>query len=355
MGVKLSKDYMYRMELNSILRTSFFDVWKDKNKRNDYGYMRCTNAMISPDLDNLETFEDHIKHCEGCEQDQLLRFSAMYIKDYNERLLRDAKPASIAVPNENDEQYAQIRSTDELISSAHNLQYDSANFKYASIAALYPHGDELYTGENAFGEDGNLHPIYNPLVWKKIKSELSNNLHVSADPNIRAYFAIESPAELKYFKKVYGISYENKVLDASKNVYILEIKLRQIERAIEEREDKGKKNESKGKLKKLQAQKKVLEEELSKPSADFQKVAEERKKLEAKIDDFASSLNLGIVFDEAKIRDEANGSLSTYEDSQKNACSKMDDEYQKFVLKEHEQVVKNTVTWRELAARKKNR
>lgn len=355
MGIKLSKDYMYRMELNSILQISFFDVWKDKNKRDDYGYLRCTNAMISPDLDNLETFEDHIKHCEGCEQDQLLRFSAMYIKDYGDRMQRATKPASIATSNESDEQYTQIKSTDELTSSSHNLQYDSASFKYASIAFLYPHGDELYTGKNAFGEDGNLHPIYNPLVWKKIKSELSNNLHVSADPNIKAYFGIESPAELKYFKKVYGISYENKVLDAAKNVYILEIKLRQIERAIDEREDKGKKTESNAKLTKLQVQKGVLEEELRKPSADFEKIAEERKKLEAKINDFASNLNLGIEFDEAKIRDEANGSLSTYEDSQENALSKMDDEYRKFVLKEHDKVVKNTVTWRELAAGTKNR
>lgn len=350
MGIKLSKEYMSKMELNSILQTSFFDVFKDRTKRDDYGYLRCTNAMISPDLDNLEMFADHIKHCEGCEQDQLLRFSAIYIKDYSDRMQLATKPAAIATSNKNDEQYAQIRSTDELISSSHNLQYDSANFKYASIAYLYPHGDELYTGKNAFGEDGNLHPIYKPLVWKKIKSELSNNLHVSADPNIKAYFDIESPAELKYFKKVYGISYENKVLDAYKNVYILEIKLREFERAIEDRENKNKKTKSKAKLKKLQDQKGMLEEELRKPSADFEKIAEERKKLEAKIDDFASSLNLGIEFDEAKIRDEANGSLSTYEDSLENARIKMDEEFRKFVVKEHDQVVKNTVTWQELAA-----
>lgn len=350
MGVKLSKDYMYRMELNSILQRSFFDVWKN---RNDFRYLRDKNAMVFPDLDYLESYEDHAKHCDGCEQDQILRFAGSYISQYGRRLNSVKNASDLPHVLDNEQSYDQLKSTEELINSSNNLQYDSANFKYASIASLYPHGDELYTGGNSFDEDGNLYPIYNPLVWKKIKSELSNNLHVSADPNIKAYFGIESPAELRYFKKAYRISYENKVLDAAKKVYVLEIKLDQIARAIQEHQSKSKKAKSNAMLSRLQKREKSLQQDLRKPSADFEKVAQGRKKLNVEIDDFASSLKLGIEFDEKRILDMANGSLSTYEDSQESARIRMDDEYNKYLIKEHEAVIKNTVTWQMLARKKR--
>lgn len=199
MAFNLRKEFINSMESESIFQQAIND-YPDDDRKIVHGCSRTQDAIVYGDFDNLESFHEHLQHCNGCWQDLPLR----YVDEYSQN--RKARLAKINL---------------KLLSETakQELQRKSAkitNIKDPYTAELYPYGDEFYTGKNEFIESKSgsftLHPIYNPQVWKKIKNEFFN-LPASTDGNLKAYFQIDSQQELSFFKRHYGLMEDKKSLE----------------------------------------------------------------------------------------------------------------------------------------------
>lgn len=178
------------------------------------------------------------------------------------------------------------------------LQRKSAkitNVRDPYIAELFPNGDDFYTGKNEFVNEKGDSYVLHPIYKPQVWKKVKNE------------YSNLSPSTDGNLKAYFGIDSQTE-LSYFKKQYGL----------IAEKED-------------LEAEKVNYRQKLQEEHADW---------------------------DLKTVGEEANGALSNYEDSDYESYQAMDAEYRKLVAKRREDVIKNTVTWKAIAAKeakKKNK
>lgn len=177
------------------------------------------------------------------------------------------------------------------------LQRKSAkvtNVRDPYTAELFPNGDEFYTGQNEFEAKGDSYVLH-PVYKPQVWKKVKNE------------YSNLSPSTDGNLKAYFSIDSQTE-LSYFKDHYGL----------IAEKE-------------KLKAENNNYQQKLQEEHADW---------------------------DSKTVAEEANGALSNYEDSDSESYQAMDAEYRNLVAKRREDVIKNTVTWKAIAAKeakKKNK